>query len=106
MQHRGGPHPGAEIGGTGRQVTMLVIKGIINILLQLGIDLVDHVESGLEVQAGLDRLHAKVVLLIDHDAKRLFTVHHHRTAVALGCLLPADEMTLHKHLLADCGQVT
>ena len=105
MQHDGGAHAGAEIGGAGGEVAELGVKGIGQQAFQLRVHAVHHLKGAGEVQSGADALNAKVILLIDHDGNALLAVHDHSAARGASRMLAADEMALHQNLFADLAKV-
>ena len=69
MQHGRGAHAGADVGRTGGQITELRVVSEIEFALERAVDFVDQLERVLQLQAGADRLHAQMILLVDHDAQ-------------------------------------
>ena len=55
------------------------------------------------MQPRTDRLHAQVILLVDHNAEGLLAIHDHGAADAFGGVLAADEMALDQDLLLERG---
>ena len=98
VQHGRGAHAGANIRGAGGEITEVGIKSEIQRGLELAIHAVDHVEDIAKLEPAADRLHAEVVLLVDHDAEGLAGIRHHRAADGFGSVLAADEVTLDKDL--------
>ncbi len=105
MEHGGGAHPGADVGGAGGQVTKMLIVSDIELALEGAVDFVDQLEGVLQLQPGANRLHPQMILLVDHDAERLFAVHRDRTANSFGRVLAADEVALDQNLLLERGKV-
>jgi hypothetical protein len=46
-----------------------------------------------------------MIFFVDHDAKRLPPIHHHRAASALGGMLTTDQVALDKHLFVQRRQI-
>ena len=98
VQHGRRAHAGADIRGACGEVAEVRAEGEFQTLLELGVHAVDHFKNIVELQTATDRLHAEVVLLVDHHAERLWRVHHHGTAHALSGVLATDEMPLDEDL--------
>jgi len=80
-------------------------KGVIQLRLQRGIQLVNGLPAGLQLEAGPQGLDAQVILLVDHHAEGFLAVQHEAAARALGGVLAADQMPLHEDLLVKGGEV-
>ena len=62
----------------------------------------------VEIEAGEDRLHAQVILLVDHDAEVLGTIDDGRAAGSLGSVFAADQVAFDQDLLLlliELGQI-
>ena len=105
VHHRRGAHAGADVGRARGEVADLRREGEIELLLHLGVELVDGLEQRLELQPGAQRLDAEVVLLVDHDAERAALGNDEAAAGVLRGVLAADEMLLDEHLLFQRREV-
>jgi hypothetical protein len=72
--------------------------------LELAVRLVDHREDFSELETAADRLHAQMILFVNHEAQTLRGIHDHRAAYALGGMLPTDQVPFDQHLLLQRRQ--
>ena len=105
MQHRRRAHAGANVGGTGRQISKPWIKCEVQFAFQRRVDFVYEFERLFQLESRTNRLHPQMIFFVDHDAERLPPVHHHGAPSALGGMLTADQVPLHEHLLVQCGKI-
>jgi hypothetical protein len=105
MQHRGSAHPGAHIRRARGQISETLIVGELQFIFEGAVDFIDKLECLFQLQTGSDRLHAQVVLFIDHNAEGLPAIHHDRAAGALGSVLATDQMAFDKDLLLERGKI-
>ena len=91
--------------GQAVEIAELLIVGEVEFAFERAVHFVDQLEGAFQLQAGADRLHAQMILLVDHDAERLLAIHDHRAADALGGVLAADEMALDEHLFFERGKI-
>ena len=98
VEHGGGAHPGADVGGAGGEIAEGRGEGELDLFLQSGVQLIGCVPRLLQMEAGAKGLQAKVILLVDHDGKGFIPVHHQAAAGVLGGVFPGDEMLFDKEL--------
>ena len=84
-----------------RPVPTLVGQAVFEEEIGLVVDLI-----GLaELEAGEERLHAQVILLVDHDAELLVGADDHGTAGAFRGVFAADEVALDEDLLLQRAEL-
>ena len=71
MQHGADADAGAEVGRAGGQVAEFGSEGVIELLLQVGIHLVNGRPGLPQLQAGAQGLHAQMIFLVDHHAEAI-----------------------------------
>jgi hypothetical protein len=98
VHHGGGPHAGAEIGRAGRQVAQRRRKGVVQLLLQRGVELGDGVPRLPELESGAQHLDAEVVLLVDHHGERLVLADDHARPALRAAEFAADQVALDEDL--------
>ena len=101
MQHGAHADARAEVGRARGQVTQFVAEGVRELLLQLGIQPVNRAPRLPQLQAGAQRLHPQVVLLVNHHAKRFVAIQHQAAAGTFRGMFAADEVPLHQDLLVQ-----
>jgi hypothetical protein len=104
VHHRRAAHAGAEIGRAGGEVAELGREGVVEVLLEGGVELVDRGPDFLELEAGAQDLDAEVVLLVDHDDAGLILADDQARAGLGMAELAADEVALHQDLLLQFVQ--
>ena len=82
-----------------------MIKGIGQIGFKGRVDLIEGPIGGEKLQAGANRLHPEVVLLVDHYADGLLPIHHRAATNTLGGMLATDEMPFDEDLLLNSGKL-
>ena len=105
MQHRADADARAEIRRAGGQVAEFGAESVIQFLLQRGIHLVNGAPGLPQLQAGTQRLHPQMILLVDHHAERFLAVQDQAAAGAFRGVFAADEMALDQNLLVQRGQI-
>ena len=105
MEHRADADARAEIRRAGRQIAKLVVEGIIQLLLQLGIQMVNRAPRLPQLQPGPQRLHPQMVLLVDHHTETFLAVQHQAAAGAFRRVFAADEMALDQNLLVERAEI-
>ena len=61
--------------------------------------------ADIEAAVPPEHLDAEMIFLIDHDAQRLPTIHHHRAARALRGMLTTDQVALDQDLFVQRRQI-
>src|SRR6202042_3896885 len=74
MQHGADADAGADISRTGGQVADIGVESVLEFFLKRAVKVVNGQPGLLELQAGAQSLHPKMVFLVDHDAEGLFAV--------------------------------
>jgi hypothetical protein len=105
VQHGADPDTGAQIGRASSEVPNVRVKSVIEFLLQLGIDLINGLPGLLQLQPGAQRLHPQMILLIDHDAERLFAIENQAAAGILGRVFPANQVPLDQDIFVEQREV-
>jgi hypothetical protein len=105
MEHRADADARAEIRRTGRQITKFAVEGVIELLLQLGIQMVNRAPRLPQLQSGTQRLHPQMVLLVDHHAETFLAVQDEAAAGAFCRVFAADEMALHQNLFVERAEI-
>src|ERR1043166_5468903 len=105
MQHRGRAQTGAHVRRAGSEITEPLVVSELELAFERTVDLVHELERLLQLQAGADRLHAQMVLFVDHDAEGLAPVHDDRATCAFCGVFTADEMPLNQLLDPRLDQV-
>ncbi len=106
MQHRRGAEAGSEICRAGCQVAQSRIKRVVHLLLKHAVQFRKSLVGLRELQAGADRLHAEMILLVEHDGKTLPPLDDRTGAIATGGVFAGNEMPLHQHLFLDGVQLS
>src|SRR5688500_17221679 len=101
MQHDAHTHPRADIRGPGTEITQAWMERVPQISFQVIVESADLLPRGLQIEAAMHHLQAKVVLLVHHDAEG-FARFDQGAARALGIgQLAADKLPLNKELAVD-----
>jgi len=98
VEHRGGAHAGANVRGARGQVSQPRIESEIQFAFERAVDLVHQLKRLFQLETRANRLHPQMIFFVDHNAKSLPPIHHHRAARALSGMLAADQVALHQHL--------
>ena len=105
MQHDGGTHARAGVGGTGGKIPQLGIKAEGAYRLQTSFHAESHVRRSFQIQARSNGLNAQVILLVDHDAHA--PVLPDQRGAGFGPLhkVAADQVLFHQLEPLDIGQI-
>src|SRR5205807_1595458 len=82
VEHGTDADPGANISWARRQVAELGAKSVIEFFLEERIGLINSAPGLSKLQSRPERLHAKVVLLVDHEAKGFLAIEDQAAARA------------------------
>jgi hypothetical protein len=105
MEHCADADAGTEISGAGGKVTDIRAEGVFELPFEGGIRLINGEPGLLELEAGAERLHAEMVLLIDHDAKGFVAIEDQAAAGILGGVFAANEMALDENLFVQRREI-
>lgn len=101
MEHDAHPHPRADIGRTGGEITKFWVKGVRQRILDQVVNFVDLVPGPSEVQTALHDLNSKMVLFVDHQAKLFLLINQNTTGSIAVCMFATDELAFDKELSID-----
>ena len=105
VQHRAHANAGAQVGGAGSEVAAFFRVGKIKSVLEVSVKLVDGVPCVFDLQSGKQRLHAEVILFVDHHADILVLTKHEAAAGVFRGVFAADEMSFDENLFVERGQL-
>lgn len=104
VEHDGGAHAGAYVGGAGGEVAEAGGECVVEGGFEVGIDLVCGVPCFFEAVAWLDALDAQVVFFVEHDAEELVLADDEAATSVFGCVFAGDEVLFDEHLFFDGGE--
>jgi hypothetical protein len=97
VEHDRQAQPRAGVGGARGQEAELLGEGDRHPLDQRVVELLRAAEGAVELEAGLEHLHAQVVLLVEHDRDRLLGVDRDAARAAARRQFTADQVALDQH---------
>jgi hypothetical protein len=80
-------------------------EGVVELLLQNGVQLVDRAPGLLQLEAGAQHLDAQVILLVDHHGNRLVAADDDAGAGLRAAEFAADEVALDEDLALEFAEV-
>ena len=104
MEHGGGAHTGADVGGAGGEVAEGGGEREFEFGFEGGVEFIGGLPCFDEVEAGLEGLEANVVLLVNHDGKAFVGVDDEAAPSVLGGMFSADEVFLDEELFIERGE--
>src|SRR5438046_6638653 len=93
------PEPGADVGRARGQVAKLIVEGIGNSVTQFRVETFEDAEGIRNMEPGVERLKAQMVLFVDHDpdaARQIDGCARPYWLVVEACQLLADQMAFMK----------
>ena len=105
MEHDAHPHAGAHVGGAGGQVAEFGRKGVGELGLEQGVDIVHVFPCGIGLEARAQGLDADMVLLVDHDGAGLAAIERDAAVSLPGGELLRDEMALQQKEAVESGRL-
>ena len=105
VHHGRGAEAGADIGRARREVTEFRMERVGHAILEEEVGFVVDLVGLAQLQPRQQRLHAQVILLVDHDAELLVAADHHRAARAFRGVLAADEVAFDEDLFLQRREI-
>ncbi len=104
MEHGGGAHTGADVGGAGGEVAEGGGEREFEFGLEGSVEFIGSLPCFDEVKAGLEGLETNVVLFVDHDLESFVAVDHETAPSVFGGVFTADEVFLDEELFIEWGE--
>ena len=105
MHQNTDPHACSNIGWASRQVSQLIMKSKIQMLLNQIVKAVDMLPGAFQIVAAFHDLDAQMIFFVDHQTDALGVIDcHGASSVGIG-VFATDQLTLDQELAIEAGLV-